>query len=276
MVIPSSYKKGHHKRGEIVRNSHWKLHITLKKNIELLTIEDFRKFQRIAIIGIDFNSKYGVVYAIWIWNTKENSMKPMRTRFLPKMKSHQFQEIEKWKLQENHGSSVKYNELYQRINAKIQRQNKDWIEKMSKMLIDIALESIKEYNCEIAVISFEDLKDYEAGNNSKKTNKKNTEWLRRIIQRTFEKSLWNYSMKVLTYLPTFNKNQRNLKQILIDSYNTSKKCYRCGSFGKFGEEKESYKFICENCGIRINRHFNSANNIAKRNVEVLRKINNFQ
>jgi len=162
MVLPSSYKKGHHRRREIVRNSHWTLNITLKKNIELLTKEEFRKLQRIAVIGVDLNSKYGVAYSLWIWDTKENSMKPMRTRFLPKMKSHQFQEIEKWKLQMNHGNSVKYNELWQRINRKIQRQNKDWVEKMSKMLIDIALKSIEEYNCEIAVISFENLKEYEA------------------------------------------------------------------------------------------------------------------
>jgi len=54
----------------------------------------------------------------------------------------------------NYGVSVKYNELYQRINAKIKRQNKAWIEKMSKMLIDIALKSIKEYNCEVSVIAF--------------------------------------------------------------------------------------------------------------------------
>jgi|GEM_PF-1598290 len=275
MVLPPSYLKGHHKRREIIRNKHWKLHIVLRKNIELLTKEEFKKFQKIAVIGVDLNSKYGVAYSLWIWNVKEDSLKPIKARFLPKIKSHQFQELEKWKLQMNHGNSVKYNKLWQRINAKIRRQNKDWIEKMSKMLIDIALKSIKEYNCEIAIISFEELKDYEARNNSKKINKKNTEWLRKIVKRTFEKSLWNYSMKILTYLPTFNKNQRNLKQILIDSYNTSKKCYRCGNFGKFGEGKESYKFICENCGIRINKHFNSANNIAKRTAEILRKINIF-
>jgi hypothetical protein len=95
------------------------------------------------------------------------------------------EEIEKWKLQMNYGNSVKYNELFQRINRKIQRQNKDWIEKMSKMLIDIALKSIKEYNCEIAVISFENLKEYEVNknNNSKKINKKNAEWLRGKIIR---------------------------------------------------------------------------------------------
>jgi hypothetical protein len=132
-------------------------------------------------------------------------MKPMKFGFIkPKIKSHQFQEIEKWKLQMNHGLSVKYNESYQRINAKIRRQNIAWVEKVSKMLINIALKSIEEYNCEIAVISFENLKEYEAGNNSKKTNKKNTEWLRgKIIQRVFEKSLWINSMKVLTYKANF-------------------------------------------------------------------------
>jgi hypothetical protein len=273
MIIPPSYKKGHHKRREIVKNKHWKLHITLKKNVELLTKEEFKKFQRIAVIGADLNSKYGVAYSLWIWNKKENSMKPMRTRFLPKMKSHQFQEIEKWKLQMNHGNSVKYNELFQRINAKIRRQNIAWIEKMSKMLIDIALESIKEFNCEIAIISFEDLKDYKAGNNSKKINKINNEWLRgKIIQRVFEKSLWINSMKILTYLPTFNKNQRNLRQILVDADYTTIKCYRCGSYGKIGKGKNSY-FICEKCGLVTNKHYNASNNISKRTIEYFKEHN---
>jgi hypothetical protein len=92
----------------------------------LLTKEEFRELQRISVIGADLNSKYGVAYSLWIWNTKENSMKPMKFGFVkPKLKSHQFQEIEKWKLQMNHGVSVKDNELYQRINKRIQRQNKD-------------------------------------------------------------------------------------------------------------------------------------------------------
>jgi len=271
MIIPPSYLKGHHKRREIVKNKHWKMHITLKKNIELLTKEEFRKFQRIAVIGVDLNSKHGIAYSLWIWDTKENSMKPMRTRFLPKLKSHQFQEIEKWKLQMNHGNSVKHNELFQRINAKIRRQNIAWIEKMSKMLIDIALESIKQYNCEIAVISFENLKEYEAGNNSKKINKKNTEWLRgKIIKRTFEKSLWINSMKILTYKPTFNKNQRNLEQILVDADYTTIKCYRCGSFGKIGKGKNSF-FICEKCGLVTNKHYNASNNISKRTIEYFKE-----
>jgi hypothetical protein len=99
----------------------------LKKNIELLTKEEFRKLQRIAVIGADLNSKHGIAFSLWIWNVKENSMKPVRNvDLLNQKKSHQFQEIEKWKLQMNHGNSVKYNELYQRINTKIQRQNKDW------------------------------------------------------------------------------------------------------------------------------------------------------
>jgi len=277
MVLPPRYKKGHHRRREIVKNKHWKLHITLKKNIELLTKEEFRKFQRIAIIGVDINSKYGVAYSLWIWNTKEDSLKPIRARFLPKIKSHQFQELEKQRLQEIHKDSVKYNELFQRINRKIQRQNKDWVEKMSKMLINIALESIKEYNCEIAVIAFENLKDYKAGNNDKRINKKNAEWLRgRIVQRVFEKSLWNYSMKILTYLPTYNKNQKNLRQILVDADGTTIYCSKCGSKGKLvkyiakGKIKKFFK--CNNCGYSNNKHFNAGNNIAKRAIEYLKKV----
>jgi len=247
------------------------LHITLKKNIEILTKEEFEKFQRISVIGVDLNSKYGVAYAIWIWNIRENLIKPMKTRFLPKIKSHIFQELEKQRLQEIHRNSVKYNELYQRINARIRRQNKDWVEKISKMLIDIALESIKQYNCEIAIISFEELKNYEVGNNSKGTNKKNAEWLRKIVKRTFEKSLWNNSMKILTYLPTFNKNQINLKQILINADCTTIKCYKCGSFGKIGKGKNSF-FICEKCGLITNKHYNASNNIAKNTIEYQRRL----
>jgi len=200
---------------------------------------------------------------------KENSMKPMKFGFVkPKSKSHQFQEIEKWKLQMNHGISVKYNELYQRINTKIRRQNKDWIEKISKNLIDIALKSIEEYNCEVSVIAFEELKDYEARDNSKKINKKNTEWLRKIIQRTFEKSLWNYSKKVITYLPTFNKNQRNIEQILIDADYTSKKCSKCGNKGRINGRM----FECKYCRYKFDKHLNASNNIAKRTIEVLQAI----
>ena len=279
MIIPPSYLKGHHKRREIVKNKHWKLHITLKKNVELLTKEEFKKFQRIAVIGVDLNSKHGVAYSLWIWNVKENSMKPMRTRFLPKMKSHQFQEIEKWELQMNHRNSVKHNELWQRINRKIQRQNRDWIEKMSKMLIDIALESIKQYNCEIAIISFEDLKEYEVNknNNSKEINKKNTEWLRgRIVQRVFEKSLWNYSMKVFPSLPTFPPPPPNLEQILVDADGTTIYCSKCGSKGKLikyiakGKIKKFFK--CNNCGYSNNKHFNAGNNIVKRAIEYLKEV----
>jgi hypothetical protein len=91
MIIPPGYLKGHHRRREIVRNSHWKLHITLKKNIELLTKEEFRKLQRITVVGTDLNSKYGIAFSLWIWNTKENLMKPMKSGFVkPKLKTHQF------------------------------------------------------------------------------------------------------------------------------------------------------------------------------------------
>jgi hypothetical protein len=90
-VIPPSYKRGKHRKREIVRNNCWKLHIILKKNVELLTKEEFRKPQRIAVISADLNSKHGIAFSLWIWNTKENSMKPMKFGFVkPKLKSHQF------------------------------------------------------------------------------------------------------------------------------------------------------------------------------------------
>jgi transposase len=270
MILPPSYKKGYHRRREIVRNSHWKLHVVLRKDIELLTKQEFRKLQRIAVIGADLNSKHGIAFSLWIWNVKENSMKPVKCGFIkPKLKSHQFQELEKQRLQEIHKDSVKYNELWQRINRKIRRQNVAWVERMSKMLVDITLESIKQYNCEIGVIAFEDLRDYESGNNNKRTNKKNAEWLRgKIIQRVFEKSLWINSMKVLTYLPTFNKNQRNLEQILVKARNTSITCSKCGNKGiKRGKE-----FFCSKCRFTDNIHINASRNIVKRTIEVLKTI----
>jgi hypothetical protein len=277
-IIPPSYKRGKHRRREIVRNSHWKLHVVLRKDIELLTKQEFGKLQRIAVIGADLNPKHGIAFSLWIWNVKENSMKPVKCGFIkPKLKSHRFQELEKQRLQEIHKDSVKYNILWQKINAKIRRQNIAWVEKMSKMLVDVALESIKQYNCEIGVIAFENLKDYKAGNNSRKINKKNSEWLRgRIVQRVFEKSLWNYSMKVLTYLPTFSKNQKNLRQILVDADGTTIYCSKCGSKGKLikyiakGKIKKFFK--CNNCGYNNNKHFNAGNNVVKRAIEYLKKV----
>ncbi|MEM3630865.1 MAG: zinc ribbon domain-containing protein, partial [Nitrososphaerota archaeon] len=261
-----SYKKGHHKRREIVRNNHWILHVTLKKNVELLTVEEFKKFQRIAIIGVDLNSKHGIGYAIWTWNRNDGLIKEEEIGFVkPKIKPHIFQEKNLEKLQRIHKDSVKYNIRFQRINARIRRQNKDWIEKVSKNLIDIALKSIEKYNCEIAIISFEDLKDYEVNknNNNNKINKANNQWLRKIIQRTFEKSIWGHSTKVLTYLPTYNKNQRNLKQILINPYRTSKMCSKCGNRIELITNNEIY---CKYCNKHKNRHLNSAGNIVRKTI----------
>jgi predicted class III extradiol MEMO1 family dioxygenase len=122
---------------------------------------------------------------------------------------------------------VKNNELFQRINKRIQRQNKDWTEKASKEIINIALQSIEKYNADIAIIAFEDLANYKANdNNRKEVNKANNRWLRRIRKETFEKALWSYSTKILAYKPI--KNKKNLEQILINAYKTSKRCSRCG------------------------------------------------
>ena len=116
MIIPPSYKKGKHRRREIIKNKHCKLHITLKKNIELLTKEEFKKFQRIAIMGIDLNSRHGIGYAVWSWNRSNGSIKEEEIGFVkPKIKPHFFQEKVLRKLQRNHRDAVKYNELYQRI-----------------------------------------------------------------------------------------------------------------------------------------------------------------
>ena len=102
-VIPPSYKRG-------------KLHVNLKKDIELLTKEEFRKLQRIAVMGIDLNSRHGIGYAVWSWNRSNGLIKEEEIGFIkPKIKPHFFQEKVLRKLQRNHGDAVKYNELFQRI-----------------------------------------------------------------------------------------------------------------------------------------------------------------
>jgi len=263
MIIPPSYLKGKHKRREIVRNSHWTLNITLRKNIELLTIEKFKKLQKIAILGIDLNSRNGIGYAIWTWNRNNGLIKDEEIEFIKsKIKPHFFQEKVLRKLQRNHGNSVKYNELYQRINKRIQRQNKDWTEKASKEIINIALQSIKKYDADVVAIAFENLANYKANdNNRKEVNKANNQWLRRITKRTFEKSLWSYSTKILAYKPI--NNQRNLEQILVNAYKTSKRCSRCGNYVEFISNNEIY---CKHCNKHKNRHLNSAGNIARKAI----------
>jgi formylmethanofuran dehydrogenase subunit E len=265
MIIPPSYLKGKHKRKEIVRNSHWTLNITLRKNIELLTIEKFKKLQKIAILGIDLNSRNGIGYAIWTWDKSNGIIKDEEMGFIKsKIKPHFFQEKVLRKLQRNHGNSVKNNELFQRINKRIQRQNRDWTEKASKEIINIALQSIEKYNADVVAIAFENLANYKANNNNrnrKEVNKANNQWLRRIVKRTFEKSLWNYSTKILAYKPI--KNQRNIEQILVNAYKTSKKCSKCGNYVEFISNNEIY---CKYCNRHKNRHLNSADNIARKAI----------
>jgi hypothetical protein len=263
MIIPPSYLKGKHKRREIVRNSHWTLNITLRKSIELLTIEKFKKLQKVAILGIDLNSRHGIGYAIWTWNRSNGLIKEEEMGFIKsKIKPHFFQEKVLRKLQRNHGNSVKYNELFQRINKRIQRQNRDWTEKTSKEIINIALQSIEKYDVGVVAIAFENLSGFKAnGNGRKEVNKANSQWLRRIVKRTFEKALWNYSTKILAYKPI--KNKKNLKQILINAYKTSKKCSRCGNNVEFISNNEVY---CKHCNRHKNRHLNSADNIARKAI----------
>jgi len=263
MIIPPSYLKGKHKRREIVRNSHWTLNITLRKSIELLTIEKFKKLQKIAILGIDLNSRHGVSYAVWTWNRSNGLIKEEEIGFIKsKIKPHFFQEKVLRKLQRNHGNNVKNNELWQRINKRIQRQNKNWTEKASKEIINIALQSIEKYNADIAMITFENLSGFKAnGNGRKEINKANNQWLRKIIKRTFEKALWSYSTKILAYKPI--KNKKNLEQILINAYKTSRVCSQCGNGIKFISNNEIY---CEYCDRHKNRHLNSADNIARKAI----------
>lgn len=204
----------HYPSIDIERN--WFLRISLMKDIKVLTKEEFKKLQRIAMIGVSLSYKNGIVYSLCIWNRKENSIEYIKTGFLPK------------------------------------------IEETSKMLIDIALESIKKYNCNIAMISFEKIEE----------GKEGRKYSMKIIKRVFEECMWNFSMEVLAFLPIVDKKQKKLRKILIDSKDISEICYKCGSYGKIEEEK----FICNNCGYKDNKHHNISRNIAKKSIEFLRKI----
>jgi hypothetical protein len=43
--------------------------------LKLLTKEELKKFQRVVVIGVDLNSKYGIGYAIWTWNRSNGLIK---------------------------------------------------------------------------------------------------------------------------------------------------------------------------------------------------------
>jgi len=262
-IIPPSYIRGKHKRREIVRNKHWTLNITLRKSIELLTVEKFKKLQKVAILGIDLNSRHGVGYAVWTWNRSNGLIKDEEMGFIKqKIKPHFFQEKVLRKLQRNHKNSVKNNELWQRINKRIQRQNEDWVKKVANEIINIALQSIEKYDVDVVAIAFENLANYKASsNNRKEVNKANNRWLRRIAKRTFEKALWSYPTKILAYKPI--KNKKDLEQILINAYGTSKKCSKCGNYVEFISNNEIY---CKHCNKHKNRHLNSAGNIARKTI----------
>jgi transposase len=75
-------------------------------------------------------------------------------------------------------------------------------------------------------------------------------------------------MKILTYLPTFNKNQRNLEQILIDADYTSINCSRCGN----KEKKKGEEFFCSKCRFTDNIHINAARILQKEQLNILKQL----
>jgi hypothetical protein len=79
----------------------------------LLTVEKFKKLRKIAILGIDLNSRNGVGYAVWIWNRSNELIREEEIGFIKsKIKPHFFQEKVLRKLQRNHRDGVKNNELW--------------------------------------------------------------------------------------------------------------------------------------------------------------------
>jgi hypothetical protein len=79
-----------------------------------------------------------VGYAVWTWNRSNELIREEEMGFIKsKIKPHFFQEKVLRKLQRNHRDGVKNNELFQRINKRIQRQNKDWTEKLLKKLLTL-------------------------------------------------------------------------------------------------------------------------------------------
>ncbi|MEM3419604.1 MAG: zinc ribbon domain-containing protein [Candidatus Aenigmatarchaeota archaeon] len=77
-------------------------------------------------------------------------------------------------------------------------------------------------------------------------------------------------------MPTFNKNQRNIKQILVNADYTSRIYSKCGNEGKLikyiAKGKIKRYFKCNNCGYKDDKHFNASSNIAKRAIEYLKKV----
>ncbi len=246
----------------------WMLHFTLRKDVNLVTVDEFKDFEKVAVLAGDLNSRHGVAYSLWTWNVTNGCMRPVRSAYLPKVRSHMFQRKNLEKLQRNHGCSVKHNIRYHRIVARMRRQDKDWVEKSSKTLIDIASETRRELGCDASAIAFEDLKDYKAKKRFRRdVNRANNRWLTRIAMRTHEKALWR-GASAMTYIPPRREPRKtgDLRRLLVDAYMTSRTCSRCGGRG-FVKGNE---FRCSHCGLRRSRHFNAADNIAKRAAERLK------
>ncbi|MEM2210139.1 MAG: hypothetical protein QXM32_07925, partial [Nitrososphaerota archaeon] len=171
----------------------WSLQIFLRKKNKGITKEDFKNIKRIAVIGIYLDYRKNSEYSILIWDKSNNTIEHVKSGFLLRHK-----------------------------------EDKIWIENITKNIIDIALNSIKEYNCEISMISFEKFEKKEGAKILKKM----------IIKNIFTKSVWEYPLKILAYMPISNQNQKRLKKIYIDVKDISN-----------------------------NENFNISKNIAKRTIE---------
>jgi len=226
----------------------WKLYITLIKNIDLLTT--IKNFQKISIIGIYLNKGGDVAYSLWIWNNKEALINQEKNEYI-KLNFNEYR---------FHKREIRsFISLYPKIIRELLITFYS-AEKISDEIINIALKSIEEYKCNIAIISFIDRISRGPTNLI----------LQSIIRGVHGKALWNYPNKIITYFP--KKKEKKIKQILIDPRNNIGLCSNCNNKMEY-KGKIAY---CKKCNKEIDIYLNYSSNIAKRTIEILREIYNMK
>jgi len=204
--------------------------IPIKKEVELRQEYD-------GIVGVDLGLRYNAVITLLHKNGKITYVEFLKYRKLMhkiRMLWHRIDEL-KSMLPKGQRTSKRIQRLWKRI-----RRINNWIShNVSKRIVEIA----KENNAMIAMENLKSLRPIR-GKNSKKNNRKISNWIRgKIVKYTIYKANWE-----------------GIRVRLVSPKNTSKTCHLCGSQGL----RTGANFFCEHCRRTYNANFNASVNIGIR------------
>jgi len=212
----------------VKKNNEWFAHITIEKNIEMIT-----EYKDILGIDLGIRRPASVVQL-------SDGMTRYYGKEIRQIRGHYFY------LRKKLGQK-KANRTIKKIGKTERRKVNDQLHKISRKIVNRA----KETNSAIVLGNLKDIQK----NGKKKKNNKNYKG------RAFNRRLNSMPFAKLSNYIEYKANLEGIRVIKVSERNTSKTCSRCGQIGK----RNKGLFKCK-CGYDDNADRNGAINIARRGL----------